>query len=122
MARLSRYLLFSRFSVQRTIVQGLKRVTVTLRRGGPSRSRVPFLPYLLLDSPCQLGDPEVLACLYGTRSREADADAGKGRGLLIDGHLWEKEHDLSVILGGTYHGSLKFCTGIELVFHTISYL
>jgi len=42
---------------------------------------------------------------------------GEGRGLLIDGH-WETEHDVSVILGGggTYHGSLKFCTSIELVF------
>jgi hypothetical protein len=63
-----------------------------------------------------------LSLKHGTRSRDADADAERGD--IINRWALGTEHDVSVILGGrgTYHGSLKFYTGIELVLHTISYL
>jgi hypothetical protein len=65
-----------------------------------------------------------LSLKHGTRSRDADTDAERGGEGILNRWALGTEHDVSVILGGggTYHGSLKFCTGIKLVFHTISYL
>jgi hypothetical protein len=58
----------------------------------------------LVSSPCQLGNPEVLAYLpshsywYGTRPREAEAEGTLGR-------------------GGPEPSWLRYCTGFELVLY-----